>query len=144
MVTLLSLGGSDDLLCLSSDVVEISGNQSEPSYDALVVHQERRATSIMRRRCLILTLSSVGIEHSDVVFKTPLRAFIISSGVIVSTCPRDRGFRKACKPDYGSSPASRVIVPIVGFGCRTASGTSPILPRSPLLVQLMFVISVQS
>ena len=60
--------------------------------------------------------------YSDVVFKTPLRAFIISSGVIVLTCPRDRGSRKACRPDY--EPISAADLPIPDSVCRTALETS--------------------
>lgn len=76
----------------------------------------------MRRRCLILTLSSVGIEHSDVVFTIPLRAFTISSGVIVSTCiSLSLGSRKACKPDYEFSLAVAADLAIVLPVCRKAS-----------------------
>ena len=68
-MALLSLSSSDDLLLLSSDVVKVSGNTSEASYYALVVHEVIRQSLIMRRSDLILTLSSVGIELFDVTLR---------------------------------------------------------------------------
>ena len=86
-----------------------------------------------------MTLSSVGIEHSDVVFLIPLNESMICSGVIVQTCPRDRGSRIAYKPDYESSLASYAVVPIPDAVYRKAANTSLAHPEIQLVCQQWFL-----